>query len=494
MTNEPASPIRALPLRRRVDVLSPDQVARVHADALAILERTGVATTSDRLLKLMAEHEQDVDFETRRIRFAPDFVEAKRALAPRTFALAGRSPDRDLIIDGAHGYLSPDGCAPTILDLETGKRRPSTKEDLGTLTRIADALPQIAFTWRCVSATDKPGETHSLHEVEVQFNNTSKHMQTGAGNHGWSSRGVVELCRVVAGGADELRMRPNLSSIQCIISPLLWDEGPIEAMANYTEAGIPISLTSMAMTCATAPGTVAGLVTLTIAELLSGAAILQTMWPGAKATYAAYPSTIDLHSGALNMAAGPEDWFAAMAVTQVLRSLGLPCQTGMLGAGAKRSNWQAGAQSALTAAKAAFLPADLFSGAGGLYASNVYSATQLILDCEVFDALIRFAEGYPFDDEHAGLDVIDQVEPGNHFLGEPHTLEHMNEFWRARFMDGASWEEWEAAGEPDPAEAARAEARRLAVEHEPEPLDEDVSRELSRIVASYEAEALGQPR
>jgi trimethylamine---corrinoid protein Co-methyltransferase len=324
----------------------------------------------------------------------------------------------------------------------------------------------------------------------VQLNNTTKHLQTGSGTDAFTARGVVELCRTVAGGADALRARPVLSSIQCVISPLFWDEGPVDAFGIYAEAGIPISIVSMAMACATAPGTVAGLLALTIAEILSGLVILQTIAPGAKAICTGYPSTMDLRSGALNLAAGPDDSFAAMACTQVLRALDLPCATGMLGTGAKRSNWQAGAQAALTAAKSVFMPADLFNGAGSLYASNVFSPVQLLLDCELFGSVVRWAEGYAIDDAHLGLDVVEHVGPQGHFLAEPHTRQHMSELWRSRYMDSSSWEEWEAAGESDPTDVALSEVRRLLAEHEPEPLDDAVAGELSRIVAAYGAEAL----
>jgi trimethylamine--corrinoid protein Co-methyltransferase len=491
MTEAPG-PISSLPLRYHIDVLTPEEVARVHDAALRILERTGIATSNRKLLELMAEHGQQVDPSDRRIRFDPGFVEERRALAPRRLTLAGRRPDRDLAIDGAHGYLSPDGCAPQVLDLETGRRRPSTKADLGQLTRLADALPEIGFLWRSVAASDTPAEARSLHEVEVQLNSTTKHLQTGAGENGFLARGVVELLRTAAGSADELRARPILSSIQCIISPLFWDEGPVDAIRTYAEAGVPISIVSMAMACATAPGTVAGLLALTVAEILSGLVILQTIAPGARAICTGYPSTMDLHSGSLNLASGPDDSFAAMACTQVLRALDLPCGTGMLGTGAKRSDWQAGAQAALTVAKNAFLPADLFNGAGGLYASNVFSPVQLLLDCELFGSVVRWVEGYTIDEEHLGLDAIERVGPEGHFLAEPHTREHMGELWRSAYMDRASWEEWQAAGGPDPADAALARARRLLAEHAPEPLDESVARELARIVAAYEAEALGR--
>ena len=484
---EPA-PVRSLPIRFNTEVLDREQVAKVHESALEILRRVGVGTSSDKLLKLMADHGQDVDFEDKRIRFTPEFVEEKRALAPRTYTLAGRTRENDLLLDGTQAYLSPDGCAPQIIDLESGKRRSSTKADLGQITRLADALPEIGFLWRSVAAGDTFAPVRSLHEVEIQLANTTKHIETGSGTDAFNARGVVELCRTAVGGADALREHPILSSNQCIISPLFWDEGPIDCFEIYSEAGLPISVISMALACATAPGTIAGLLALTIAEILSGVVILQTMSPGAKAIATGYPSTMDLHSGALNLAAGPDDALAQMACTQMLRHLGLPCSSGMLGTGAKSSNWQAGAQAAMSAAKNAFVPADLFSGAGSLYASNVYSMAQLVLDCEIFNAVARWAQGFAFDDEHLGLDVIEEVGPGGHFLASRHTLDHMGEFWRAKHMDTSSWEQWESAG-TDPVASAEAEVRRILAEHEPEPLDEPVTAELRRIVAAHEAEA-----
>lgn len=488
--DEPAA-IRCLPHRVRLDVLAPEEVERVRAAALAILDRVGVATNSERLLDLMAEHGQRVDRDRRRIRLAPDFVEERIALAPRTLLLAGRHPHRDLILDGTRGYLSPDGCAPQLLDPETGRRRSSTKADLGALTRLADALPEIGLLWRPVSANDVPAEVRSLHEVEVQLRSTTKHLQTGAGTDAVSARGVVELLRAVAGGAEALRARPLLSSIQCAISPLFWDRGPLDAMAVYAEAGVPISIVSMAMACASAPATIGGLLVLTVAEICSGLAILQTMAPGAPAILTGYPATMDLRSGALNLAAGPDDAFAEMACVQVLRTLGPPCATGLFSAGAKRPDWQAGAQSGLSAARAAVSPADLYNGAGGLYGANVFSPVQLLLDAELFGAAIAFTERRPLDGEQLALEVIERVGPEGHFLAEPHTLVHMGELWRPRHLDASSWEEWEAAGEPDAPTRAAAEARRLLAEHEPEPLPEDVGRELDRIVAAYQAQALG---
>ena len=81
------------------------------------------------------------------------------------------------------------------------------------------------------------------------------------------------------------------------------------------------------------------------------------------------------------------------------------------------------------------------------------------------------------------------VGPGGHFLGEQHTRDHMRDFFRSKVMNRMTWEDWDTAGRPDPRVAAEAEARRILEEHEPDPLDEDIQKELDRIMTTYEREA-----
>ena len=58
-----------------------------------------------------------------------------------------------------------------------------------------------------------------------------------------------------------------------------------------------------------------------------------------------------------------------------------------------------------------------------------------------------------------------------------------------RVMDRRSWDAWEAADRPDPTIAAEEKVRKVLAEHEPMPLEPDVSAELDRILAAYEKDA-----
>ena len=152
---DPASPVRALPIGEpSLRPLSPEGLARLHDASLRILAGTGVDVGSTAICDRLAAAGARV--EGARVRLPASLVESALAAAPRAYTLAARDPAWDLPLDGAHGYLSVDGSAAEILDLETGARRPSTEADLAQVTRLADALPEIAFLWQGVEAGDRP--------------------------------------------------------------------------------------------------------------------------------------------------------------------------------------------------------------------------------------------------------------------------------------------------------------------------------------------------
>jgi trimethylamine--corrinoid protein Co-methyltransferase len=488
----PERHIRTLPFTHRHDVLTEEEVTGLHERSLEILERVGITTSNAGLLDAMAEAGQTVDHDARRIRFDPTFVEGCLRLAPRTYTLAARDPALDLPLDGSAGYLATDGCPADVVDLETGRRRPGTKQDIADITRLADALPQIAFHWQPVSANDAPVPVRPMHETLAQFPNTTKHIQQMTAIDPVNSRGIVEMARVVAGGADALRARPILSNFQCSISPLHWDDGPVESMRVFAEAGVPVGICAMPLAAASAPLSVAGTLAMANAEILSGIAILETLAPGTPTMHISYAATIDLASGGMNTAWAAEEVFSAMANTQLARRYEIPYSVWAFASGAKYPDWQAGIQAGLTGMALALSPGHLINGAGSLYDDVVYSPTELVLDAECFEMAVRFAEGFSFTAADVAVDTIAEVGPGGHFLDRPHTLANMRAFWRETVMDRTSWEAWEEAGRPDAARAAADRARKLLAEHEPEPLPEDVAGELDAIVRTYERQALGE--
>ncbi len=475
--------IRAMGRRLQVDVLPEDAIERIHTATLAVLDGVGVEIGSERVRAALASAGARVEHETRRVHFPAAMVEEAIARAPRSFLLAARDPTLDLPIDGSAGYLSLDGCAAEVVDLESGARRPPTKEDLVRATRLADAVDEVGYLWPCVAVTDVPAHVQALHQTHAQLANSSKHVQAMSTFSAQDACAVVEMARVVAGGDEALRARPIISSFQCSISPLSYDGGPIEAAVEFAEAGVPCGFVAMAIGTATAPTTLAGHLVTVNAELLAGIATLETLVPGAPTFYGPYQAFMDLATGGIDLAWGPEDVLFKLAAAQLARRYELPLNILAFATGAKTQDWQAGVQHAVSLMGVlAAGDADMISATGTLYGSRVFSFEQVLLDAELFDLACRMLEGFTVTEEDLGLAAIEAVGPGGHFLAQPHTLTHMRERWMARFFGRETWEDWEAAGRPEPRDRARERALAILAEHEPMPLPDGVEEELIRII------------
>jgi trimethylamine--corrinoid protein Co-methyltransferase len=466
--------------------LTPDALAAVQGASLRVLAETGVGVGSPAVRARLAAAGARVDGE--RVRFPAAFVEAAVALAPRGYLLAARDPACDLPLDGRHGYLSVDGSAAEMLDPETDIRRASTADDLALVTRLADGLPEIAFLWQGVEAGDAPAPVRPLHELRVQLANSRKHVQLMTAVTPLAARGAVAMARAVVGGAEALRARPILSSFQVSLSPLRFEGDALEAALVYAEAGVPAGFVVMPIACATAPATPAGVLVQSNAEVLAGIAILETLVPGAPTFYGACSTTLDLRT-ALVACGGPEDLLFQAALAQLARSNGLPSSIGTFATGAKRADWQAGLENGLSGLVSLLAGAEMLSGAGLLHAARVFALDEMVLDAEIFGLLRHLAAGIPVSDDDLAVAAIGEVGPGGNFLAEDHTLAHMRQLWRPRLFDRGTWEDWEAAGRPEPRVRAQERVRALLASHEVPALADGLPAELDRIVAAFAAEA-----
>lgn len=482
MTEERA--IHSLPRTFRLDVLGPDAADKVHQQTLQVLETVGIGVPSARIRSRLAQAGARVDDARARVRFTPARVEQALSRAPSHYVLAGRVPADDLALDGEHGYLSVDGNAAEILDGASGERRPATKEDLARLSRLADALPEIGLLWQGVTARDVPTAVHSLHELHAQLTNTSKHIQMMTAVTERAARGVVEIARAVAGGAEALRRRPLISAFQCSLSPLSYEEGALEAALVYAEAGVPCGFVVMPIACATAPATAGGLLVQSNAEVLAGIVALQMLAPGAPTLYGSCATVMDLRSGAA-ACGGPEDLFLQMASAQMARRYRIPSIIGTFATGAKLPDWQAGLENGLSGLASCLSGADLLTGAGLLFGARVFSLEEMVLDCEIFSLLRHLVSPATMTLDDAIPEVMASVGPGGHYLGDPHTLAHMRQQWMPRLFDRSSWEEWRAAAQPGPRQAAAERVRALLESHQPVALEEALEKEILRIIDAY---------
>jgi trimethylamine---corrinoid protein Co-methyltransferase len=473
--------------RPPMDILPQDAVQAIREATVEVLERTGIQVRSDELLKQLGKAGAIIEEEDGRARFPREVQEGALAQVPDELPLASREPGLDLLLDGTRGYLGVDGNAAEVVDLDTDLRRASRKDDVATATRIGDALPQIGYIWQPAVSREMPVPSEPLHNLEANLLNTGKHIVMMTAVTPEQADASAQMAAAAVGGEQALRSQPILSAFQCSVSPLVYDGGPLAAAVEFARCGVPSGFMVMPILGATAPITRAGTLVISNSEVVGGVIAHQLLAPGARTFYASCATTMDLWSGAATCG-GPEDLVFQMANAQLARSYGLKSMVGTFATGSKTSDWQGGAENALSGFASWISGVDMASGAGLLYAARVFSHAQLVLDAELWDLMVSLSGGIgPYDAEALAVDVIDAVKPGGHFLDQDHTLLHMREVWQTKMFDRGNWEDWEANGRPLPKTKATERAKELIATHEPYPLPDGAADEIRRIVEDFEA-------
>jgi trimethylamine--corrinoid protein Co-methyltransferase len=473
--------------RIKLDILSDEDVRRMHTATLDVLESVGVRFPSKKALDIFEAHGATVDRNTSIVKIPGHIVEQALKLAPPTYTLAARDPSLDLPLDGKHSYLGTDGCGVEVLDAFTNERRRSCRQDVVDIAKAADYLDSIAFHWTPVSAQDKPPEARSLHEILAIWNNSTKHVQTESIVTEREAIASIEMAALIAGGRDELRQRPVLSNMQCTFPPLGQDGGSLEAALASAEAGIPVGFMTMASMVSTGPATLAGNLVVGNAEVISALALIEMAYPGAPIYYAAAQTAMDLRTGGYT-GGGPEDFLFGAATNVLADFYNVPLSMGAFATGAKEPGWQSAIENSLSSFMAVSTVSDMLLGAGLLHGSRIWSYEMLLMDSEIWSILCAMARGIEVNDETLALDTIRAVGPGGNFLAQKHTKRHMRELWVPTLFDRRPYNEWEQKRD-GAREWARDKAQWILKNHQPAPLEPKLYAELENIIKAMERAA-----
>lgn len=473
--------------RRHLEILSSDDVTRIHEASLEVLAETGVMFYSQRALDALEAHGAIVDRATTVARIPRETVEQALATLPSTMILGGRTPEFDLPVDGAHAYLSSDGCAPFVRTLD-GEVRRSRKQDVHEAARVVDAMPNLSLTSAIVSAQDCPEETRVLHEFDACIRASRKHTVAVSMKDATEAAPLIRMAEAVAGGSAELKARPLFSVILGTVAPLHQERFGMDLAFALGAAGIPVFLYPMPIIGATAPVTPAGTAVVNNTELLAAVTAIQLACPGAPLIHAGGPAALDMRSGGY-FANVPEALLLRAAQGHMARFYGMPAGLGWGGTKAMTPDAQAAYENTSGLLLAFLAGADLLFGAGLLDSVQQLSLQELVIADEVFGIVTRLLKGVAVDRESLAVDLIKRMGFNGDYLFDGHTRAHVRELWRGRLGEIGTLESWQAAGAPS-LEAKAAETVREILASSPDEFPEDLGREMGQIIEAAQVGAL----
>lgn len=458
--------------------LKGEEVEKIHAMSLEILDDVGIEVNDEKTLAILKERGGRVGPETNRVHIPPAMVENALKSAPKSFVLYGREEDRLLKFErGNLPLFGPSGYPFNVLDIETGEKREITLKDLTLFVKLLDGLPNVDFVSRLVTFTDTPKETQEISAFFHLVNNTRKPVYIPFSAE-VNFKEVMSMINFLKETVYKGRTFVAIGGCP-IISPLRIDETCIHHLIEAARAGIPVCPKPMPQVGVSAPATLAGGLIIMNCEILALLVLSQVVKAGAPFIYGTIFGMTNFRTGEM-LFASPEHPLLNIAATQLAEYYGLPNWASAGRTESKMLDIQSGYEHSFSVPLVALAGATFISSLCGLMSSGTaVSFEQLVIDDEIAGMTRRVLKGIEIDSEHCALDLVKSLGPGGNFLAEHHTIQHMRkDFFFPSVADISGWAEWERKGRPTALQRAKERAKKIIASHSTPPLPQDVCRQI----------------
>ncbi len=471
------------------EVLSKDELYRLHLASLELLEHVGVKAPSKRALELYDSAGAEVDFAKQIAKIPQYLVEECIRKTPRKITLYSRDKQHNLILGEDKRYFGTVGFATRMVDIDTGQYRSLYKKDLADGIRLADALENIDFQLVMGQPVDAPAEVVDLYQWLIAFENTRKHIvcQVLSKN---TAQAAIEMGLLIAGDEEGLRKSPIMSFMICLNSPMFYGAFELEGMIEAVRLGVPVYVESGPMAGANSPVTLAGTAVLTNAEVLGALVLSRLVDPRSPFIYGSWSRSIDMKLGSVVLG-GPEFALLRLCTAQLAQYYNLPSGGGAVLCDSKTYDEQAGCEKMLTAVIPALGGLNLLTGMGLVASETTMSYEQLVIDNEIAGMVKRVLRGIDFRDQTLAIDLIKSVGTEGNYLAKKHTLQFAeSEHWSPKILDRQFSDAWIRSGSAGLHQRAKDKALKILGEHKPLPLPNETSKGLRKIVEELEKKVL----
>lgn len=463
------------------------QLEEIHLASLEILRRTGVRVHEAESLTLLKEAGCVVT-DGNLVRFPAAVVENAIDDAPSRVTLCNRTGEPRVFLEGHRSYFGTGSDLPNTIDLETGERRVSVLQDVRNSARLADALPNLDFVMSMALPSDVPIATSDRRSFLAMMENTVKPLVFTA----WDEQGladIIAMAEAIAGGPEELKLKPFLLPYLEPTSPLQHSEVVLRKVLMMADHGLPFVYAPGPVDGATAPVTAAGALAMSNAEVISGVTIAQLRRRGTPVVWGSGSGPLDMRTMVATYCS-PEFMLHCMAMAELAHHYYHKPVWAFAGCSdSKLPDIQAGIESALYVMSTMLSGANLIHDTGYLESGITASYEMMVTVDETISFVRRLMQGIDLSPDQLALDTIDKVGPGGSYMSTQHTMQNYRQVWYPRVFDRHNYSGWMKAGQPTANKTAREIARDIIANHNPAPIAPATLEALSSIIAEADKRA-----
>ena len=467
----------------KYNILNEEQINEIIESGYRVMEEIGMDIHNEEALELL----KNAGCETKGIRVKITREQVAKAMetAPKMINIYSRSGELAMELGGRNCYFGPGPTCPNFFDPRTGQRRPSVKQDAADTALVVDALPNIDYAMSLCVIGDQTKTLADVHEIHAMIRNTEKPLVSWAFNKE-NLQYMVDMCAAVVGSADALREKPFLIVYSEPTTPLVHTKEALDKVLLLNKAGVPCIYTPGMIMGGTAPVTIAGALSIGLADTLTGLVISQLAAPGAPMIVGAAGGPMDMKT--MQHSYGAPEWMLLHgASAEIFHHLNLPVFHAAGVTDSKAIDAQSAIESTMQIINALGTGGNLIHDVGFADLGMTGSIEQLVMCDEIIGMAKRLFNGITVDTDQIAFDVVKKVGPGGNFLTEDHTAMHFREVWTPTLIDRFGYASWEAAGKKDMTQRTVEKMRSILENHTPKALSDEAKAAIDAVLEKAEA-------
>ena len=456
---------------RAFDVMTAGEIDLIHQGALRILGEMGMEVQNETLLRACAEVGLSVDFMLQRVRFSAPLVEGFIASAPK-YDWESVQPEVSATAGVYHGLFH---------DPETGQLFPWDENRLAFYFALARSLSQVQGACMLGSRLPVPAPLEPLFERFYCWK-----FQAEEGGSIWNDDicpYLLDLYQVRAEQQGKPLQQVFRANVY-LVPPMKLGRQEAYQVAYFRRRGLQVSIGDMVAMGANVPVTLAGAVTLNLAEQLA-LSILHWAFYGEKRFHLGSSlSPLDMRT-LIYPFGRPESVAANLMNAQLARYYGASYSGHGGLTSAKLPSAEAGYQKAMTALPILLAGGNFWMDAGLLSCDEIYSPVQMILDNEFLGALAHLTKEFIVSPETLGIETILAAGPGGGYIDKEHTARYFrDELWQPSLWSRTMLQPWLAEGRKLDVDYARQTALDLFSQPREPHLPDSFENDLLKVISA----------
>ena len=435
-----------------IRVLTPEQIEKIHHDALLILRQTGIKV-DDPGARQVFETALGTSVHTPVVHIPEALVQWAIDAAPSRIPIFDRKGGPGFVLDSDGGRDTVFGIGVTNLqyhDPFTNIIAPFARHHMGLAAGLGHTLKQFDFISTPGVIQDVSPETADTIGVLEMLAHTTKPLVMLISNPDCFAT-ALDLCEHLT---RDLSDRPFVIPYVNPITPLVLNADTTQKMDLTIQRGLPVIFSNYGMSGATCPITPGGTLALLTAELLAGLVYSQLVKQGAPIVLGSLPAAFDMKQAGSFYS--PHSLVLNLACAEMMAFYRIP-HCGTSGSG---NGWGADLPAATTLCinhltSCAGAPC-MVPFVGGSFDSLVFSPELVVYADDLIQQSRQFAAGFSIADDQIGFSDIDTLGPGGNFLMSPLTVRHCRESrFSSTIWPFLSLDKWRQKGAPAAADLLR---------------------------------------